>query len=425
MPITQGEVSRILGAADYPVSERTLVQWRQRHLLPELKRVAPGQGQGPRASYAWDDEVLTQAFSLEATLRMRRRLDMAQVLTWLSGFEYPVEEMKERWAAIEEFPWQNSLRNALRDTPDEPFVLTYALEMIGIDARLVGRRRRLSDTFINVSTRLTFDPDFDAGSISAAEAEQIRLDLPKYVRRDASAAAAFALLLTGDDIRRFLGFIQKYWSKPQLVRLIRDLPVELLAQAHRDVRFLMHPYRVWLRDALTEAQTTGDPDQTALFLGPRFAPRLGGFLMLADIQLRWWGFGSHIDQTVSYLDEWLSDEKNRQDLQRVRRDYHELAPMGMSDTIAVRQEWERRAHVPEYERLKVAGSSLLEDLGAIWGPSLAALWKRIEIALNERGEILGTQPELVERFASMVPGIKAIEKAIPSVPALLATDRAQ
>jgi hypothetical protein len=87
----------------------------------------------------------------------------------------------------------------------------------------------------------------------------------------------------------------------------------------------MRPYRNWLAEGLAEAQKTGDRSHEALFLGPRFAPRLWRFLMLADIQLRWWGYGPQIDQTISYLDERLSVEENESGLQRLRSDFLEIA----------------------------------------------------------------------------------------------------
>jgi len=401
--LTPLEVSRLLTAAGHRITVRALVQWRQQGLLPPLTRIAPGTGGGPRAAYVWTDpEVLTQALSLKASMKLRARVQMAKVLTWLAGYEYPTDQIKEEWIAFEEWPWENTLRRALGASSNEPFSLDDALAVLGIEARTEGNRQRLSDAFAEVSTRLQFDPKFRAGSdFSLRQAEQIRKDLPIWLKKDPSMRA-LAAMVTTEDVRRFIELVQDYWSRPRLTALIRRIPDVELAEIHRDVRFMLRPYRAWLAEGLEQAERTGDPEQMALIFGPRIAWFVGRFLMLADIQIRRWGYSSHINQTVSYLEEWLSVDENRRDLTKVIADYREVVSRDVRDAGAARQEWERLAKkTAEYERLRNAGNTLVEDLSAIWGPTLRTIFGSLESTLKERAAGLGSDPEIAARLASL------------------------
>ena len=128
--ITPTEVRRRLEGCDLLISERRLTDWRVRGWLPKLTRARPAQGAGPRAHYVWrDPDVVEQTLTLVVSLGLRGRLESARLLTWFSGFDYPIVQMRDDWADFEGRPWRFERRRALagfRGSDEDALELTEA-----------------------------------------------------------------------------------------------------------------------------------------------------------------------------------------------------------------------------------------------------------------------------------------------------------
>ena len=75
---------------------RTLTDWRQKGLLPALKKKGLGQGKG-RKNYWPDKEVVPQAFLIKRLLDWNPNADDALITLWLGGYAVSNKRVKEIW----------------------------------------------------------------------------------------------------------------------------------------------------------------------------------------------------------------------------------------------------------------------------------------------------------------------------------------
>lgn len=93
--ITIRHLLRHLAELGIDRSERVLVDWRQKSLLPPLKKVGLGRGKGT-AQY-WDSDVLDQVVACHIFLEHYRRSEGALAALWLSGFEVEQIAGRDAW----------------------------------------------------------------------------------------------------------------------------------------------------------------------------------------------------------------------------------------------------------------------------------------------------------------------------------------
>lgn len=76
-------------------SERNLTDWRQKGLLPPLRRVGRGRGRGAR--HGWDHDVLGQAIAAHVLLTNYARVDAALANLWASGYPISAKTAQKAW----------------------------------------------------------------------------------------------------------------------------------------------------------------------------------------------------------------------------------------------------------------------------------------------------------------------------------------
>jgi hypothetical protein len=98
MRITSREVVEELARRGYVVSERRLVDWRQRNLLPGLDQRGLGRARGK--TYTWPSSaVCDQVIAVLELLRRVRKASRVYLPLWLLGFEVPVARVRENLAS--------------------------------------------------------------------------------------------------------------------------------------------------------------------------------------------------------------------------------------------------------------------------------------------------------------------------------------
>ncbi len=110
--ITPKDLVIALNDGGVSVSERTLTDWRQKHLLPPLKTRGLGRAKG--TIQAWDiEEILPQAFALHFYLKRYSRAEAALLNLWLAGFEVPVEKARKQW--LKNIEWRRHKNKKLSE----------------------------------------------------------------------------------------------------------------------------------------------------------------------------------------------------------------------------------------------------------------------------------------------------------------------
>jgi hypothetical protein len=74
---------------------RVLTSWRERGLLPPLRRIGRGRGKG--AQHVWDFDVLDQAIAVHWLLKFDRNSEGALVGLWLSGYRVSALDVRRSW----------------------------------------------------------------------------------------------------------------------------------------------------------------------------------------------------------------------------------------------------------------------------------------------------------------------------------------
>jgi hypothetical protein len=307
-PVTSQEVCQLLEKAGFPMTERRLTDWRARGYLPELTHVGGSRHGGQGSFYQWaDEEVALQAFTLCAARQIRGRMDTAVVMTWFCGFLYPIAVMRPLWEKFESLPWRYALEQA---QAGEKLSDADAVATLVTEAAAATLHPRVSSDFKKTRARILLDPDYEPSrDLTPNQARQIGKDvLELFNSRPAAHKVAPEFLrpadlpqISGDHVRVFISLVHDYWSRPRLVELIETAPADLLVAAHRDCRFLMGLYRMFVADGIARAQAGGVLGWPAAWLAPRLAWQVGRFLLLLDIGLRRQGFESEVDATIASL----------------------------------------------------------------------------------------------------------------------------
>ncbi len=233
-------------------------------------------------------------------LELRGRMETASVLAWFIGFDVPRDDIRNLWVAFEALPWEKTLRSALAG---EEGSVQDAVDILVTGERQRQRNKKdgYSDGYVDLIARMRIDPDFDARTHLPSErlAKILAGDVPKLVGH----GAEIAQMLSADIVRGLAVLAQDYWSAPRLMEVIQSIPEEMLTQAHADVRFLLSPYRAWVESSVRKMADgcLTDFEETLLWIGPRFAWRLGRFLLQLDIALRRLGHADEVDATIAML----------------------------------------------------------------------------------------------------------------------------
>ncbi|MGP8161562.1 MAG: hypothetical protein ACLQGJ_10170 [Candidatus Dormibacteria bacterium] len=371
--ITPGEVARRLAGCGYPVTDRRLTDWRARGWLPKLSRARPTKGEGPRACYVWSDpEVVEQTLTLILALGLRGRMETARTLTWFSGFAYPVTEMRNDWAAFEEQPWRAERRRALAGLggSDED-----AVDALKLEARATRPLQKLglSPLFTDTYVRLLFDVNYrPEAELGTDQAQRLLRDLPRVFKIE--ALDRLFPNLRPEPVPKIVEFLQELHNRPRLVSLIRGLSDVEIETIHRDIAFLLGPYRLWLHDAIARANAGEARDTAGLWMVPRLGWRIGRYLMLLDIALRRRGLGPQIDATFDRLRQVAVDPENRALVARLWQTGRPLIFSVEGDARQRQVEFGRLvASAPGHEHLQESVSDFAEDLRTIWRPAVAQL----------------------------------------------------
>jgi hypothetical protein len=388
-PVTPQEVCLLLEEAGFPMTERRLTDWRARRYLPEVKQTV-GSRQGGRGSfYEWpDDEVALQALTLCAMRAIRGRMETAVVMTWFSGFNYPIAFIRPLWAKFEALPWRYALDSAMEG---EKLTDADAVETLVTEAAAATLDPRVSPDFKKARARIILDPHYDPSrDLTSGQARQIGRDVLELLSRRPSAKKVSPGSLQpealppirGEYVKVFLALVRDYWSRPRLVELIQAAPSELLLAAHRDVRLLMGLYRRFVTDAIDRA-LVGDAPGWSLWLAPRVAWQVGRFLLLLDIGLRREGFEKEVDATIAAL----RSRARQPGVQSLFADALRAARAAMEgyDNSADGQA-HLRARMDEFggvTELQGLVTDAFADLKRIWIPAWARF--RQDLAAQERG----------------------------------------
>jgi hypothetical protein len=357
--VTPAEVCDRL--ADYGITPRSLVNWRQHGHLPPVTRVERADN-GRGAEYRWpDDEVVGHITCILDSLDIRGRMDSATVMSWFCGFDYPGEEARARWLAFEYLSLEAAVRHA---GGGRGISLAAAARALVAGATKTRMARRFSVASIRNLIHMEVDPGFDAGKLTPGDAAALLDDL----RKSADGRLGALDTATPEHIRVGAALLQDYLSGPRLVELIRHLDAELLAQAHADLRFLTTPYRSWCRHGPVRIGGT-----TALRFVPRLMWQVGRWFLLADIALRRRGFGEPLDMTMKCFRSVADDPENQRLYALLRRTYTEWTNGG-GDPHSFVTELVRRAETEDdfHQMMELpgqVGTMILE----IWRPHVGAL----------------------------------------------------
>jgi hypothetical protein len=373
--MSPAKASYLLGLCGWPMTERRLVDWRVRQVLPDVKRVPPPRGKGPRAAYGWSDrEVVVQALTLCASLTCRGRLETAQLLTWLAGFEYPVATMRQRWADLEESRWRWALRS-VGESPSGDIEAGIDALVMGAKAARATQRLDVSDATVRTYVRAIADPIFDPGrDITRIQAERICRDLPRIFR--GPAYESLLDYVRPEHIQRLAADLRDYVSTPRLVGLIRSLSDEELEAVHRDCRFLMGAYRAWISDAMMRAERGEEFSKLALLWTPRMVWRLGRGIMIIDIAVRREGFATELRQTLEALETLTASSENRETIVWLWQLNKQLLAVTGTDPnryLAAFRERLDAAHAEAAETLVGLIRALLATFRDIWEPGFRNL----------------------------------------------------
>lgn len=300
------------------------------------------------------------------------------ILAWFSGFAYPVDVARELWIRHERLLWDRAMRHV---DGGEAISAREAAGMLAVEASQTRSGRKASLEFVETLIRLDIDPEFDiARDLTLKGAEAMRQDLAKANPKN----AAFIQLIKPEQLRGFFAAVQDYWSAPRLIHLISCLSDAELETIHRDVSFLMGIYRVWLRAALHDAATGAEEDTGGLWLWPKIVWQLGRWLMLADIALRRWGLGPHIDAAIVYLQRVFEDPEARRVARACMKQFEEVARLDSRNGDMVRKALEYRSSAsPEFKQLMQLGGEAIQDLEELWRPTITGLLEAIDSYFSE------------------------------------------
>lgn len=93
--LTPSQLRRQLAELGIRRELRVLTDWRERGLLPPLRRIGRGRGKG--AKHVWEADVLDQAIAVHWLMRFDRNADGALVGLWLSGYPVSTPDARRAW----------------------------------------------------------------------------------------------------------------------------------------------------------------------------------------------------------------------------------------------------------------------------------------------------------------------------------------
>ena len=95
-PISPSELKVELCRRGHAVSERALIDWRQKGMLPLLQSRGRGQGKGKKY-YWWSPRIIDHAAGVDELMKLNVPNDEARLIIWLSGFPVRAEKIREAW----------------------------------------------------------------------------------------------------------------------------------------------------------------------------------------------------------------------------------------------------------------------------------------------------------------------------------------
>jgi hypothetical protein len=380
MSISPRALTELLGSAECPITERRLTLWRAKRWIPDLCRAERPAGTGRGAYYEWPDgEIIAHVFTLLSMRELRGRMETASVLTWFSGFDVPRDDIRDLWTGFESLRWEKTLLSALAG--EEGSVQdAVAILVTGEQHRQHKKKDGYSDGFIDVITRMSVDPAFDARTHLRSErvAKILADGIPRLVKQ----GAELAQMLPPDTVRRLAVLVQDYSSAPRLMEVIQNIPDEMLTKAHADVRFLLGPYRAWVGSSVSKMADgcLTDSEQSLLWIGPRLAWKTGRFLLQLDIALRRLGHADEVDATIAMLRDLTAKDETREVVKVFKEHWQALArteapghPEDASSAFA-----QELKEDPAYDKAAEIFMSI--------GPPLKDLWlPRLQLTLTEPG----------------------------------------
>jgi hypothetical protein len=284
--MTPAELCAKLLVFGHDVTERMLIEWRRKRLLPRLERMS-GRRAGRGAIYGWTDpDILLQAHTLCVFLERHRRTEVAHLSTWFAGFRYDEDEVRTIWRAVTE----NSWRSSLESLTGEPFGdedLEWVLAALPVP---VGRGAALN----NAMLRARLVPDFDCAQID---------ELPKAfdelcARTPAAGREQLRTLVGPEYLERLLRLYNQEFAPVAWKERIKRCSLSDLRQVHGDLQFIFEIYRWILRRVIADVLENGAQRRRALCMLPIGMSGLGWLLIMLDLSLRANGMDEEVQATA-------------------------------------------------------------------------------------------------------------------------------
>ncbi len=370
-----------LALVDRYLTPRATTDWIRRGLLPPLQQVGRGEGGGKGPLFRWSDpDVLLQAFTIDAAMTVRSRASSATLMTWFSGFEYPLVSIREAWLQAEHSSWLRTLEFAVEGPfdPLDPDELRGVLEALPATIQKSRYGKKMGRRATEFYLRVLMDPDFD---VEAMPAEQIVRLLASWPGMSAAPGLIAVIeLLDPDTIKSAVLACRSALSPATLPDLIRGASDGALAAAHRDLRVATSLYRSELRRAI-EGVVGGTSDLSDLRLTfmPQVTWRLGRLLLRVDLALRKSGHEARVDRTSELLAELGGLPETRSALEIARSEYPATrSQLDSSGRSAVSADLRQRLEAREGgSGLTGRPSELVGAIWAIWEPLVAPLLERL------------------------------------------------
>ena len=187
--ITPNDLTVELDRLGVAVSLRTLTDWRQKGLLPALKKKGLGQGKG-RENYWPDKEVVPQAFLIKRLLDWNPNADDALITLWLGGYAVSNKRVKEIWIGhLQERKDRNKKQvDKLKNTLLEDKYPTRILTWLNRIKRKYSHRNQFDEAphligLFSEQLELIYNPNFlfESNAISPLLIDLLQLDETKKV----------------------------------------------------------------------------------------------------------------------------------------------------------------------------------------------------------------------------------------------------
>jgi hypothetical protein len=317
--LTPDEVLRELKERGYDVSSRRLVDWRQKQLVPPVKKRGRGQGRG--WVYVWEDpQIVEQVIAVQELLWIHERTSWLYVPLWCLGFNVPLERVRSQLLARIERR-QSFLTGGEKDPEELGFQLSeLALTEVTRPGPRRGRSQESADVleyWLNVLAGDTdYAPDWEA-------LEEIATALWRFSGRDALAGMSVdSWRLDELDLDVVQRWARQYAAMPRLEEVVLNAAESEWTAVHADWQALAQAVRTFGTFAEEE-----DRWDHLHFFWFRAIAVAGPWLNLVDLSMRRQGQGKMWDDIrhgVSVFIERLEAEPDLQ--QQVRELWSEAGP---------------------------------------------------------------------------------------------------